>query len=43
MVIGILVKGYFEENCFFYIDDESKCGFIIDPGAHADRGLMNLR
>lgn len=43
MVIEVPVKGYFEENCFFYIDDESKHGFIIDPGAQADRLLGLIR
>ena len=35
------VKGYFEENCFFFIDDETKHGFLIDPGAMA-KGLLAL-
>ena len=39
MVIEVTVKGYFEENCYFYIDDNSGHGFIIDPGAQADRLL----
>ena len=43
MVIEVPVKGYFEENCFFYIDDESKHGFIIDPGAQTDRLLALIR
>jgi len=41
MIAEVPVKGYFEENCFFYIDDKTKHGFIIDPGAQADR-LLNL-
>ena len=41
MIAEVPVKGYFEENCFFYIDDRTKHGFIIDPGAQADR-LLNL-
>ena len=41
MIAEVPVKGYFEENCFFYIDDNTKHGFIIDPGAQADR-LLNL-
>lgn len=36
MIAEVPVKGYFEENCFFYIDDKTKHGFIIDPGAQAD-------
>jgi glyoxylase-like metal-dependent hydrolase (beta-lactamase superfamily II) len=36
MVIQVPVKGYFEENCFFYIDEDTNHGFLIDPGAQAD-------
>ena len=43
MIVEIPVKGYFEENCFFYIDDRTKHGFIIDPGAQADRLLAVIR
>lgn len=35
MVVQVPVKGYFEENCFFYIDEHTKHGFLIDPGAQA--------
>lgn len=41
MVAEVPVKGYFEENCFFYIDDKTKHGFIIDPGAQA-KGLLGI-
>lgn len=41
MVVEVPVKGYFEENCFFYIDDKTKHGFIIDPGAQG-RDLLAL-
>lgn len=41
MIVEVPVKGYFEENCFFFIDDKTKHGFIIDPGAQAD-GLLNV-
>ena len=41
MIIEIPVKGYFEENCFFYIDDKTQHGFLIDPGAEA-AGLLEL-
>lgn len=27
------MQGVFAENCYFYIDDHSKSGYIIDPGA----------
>ena len=36
MIVEVPVKGYFEENCFFYIDDGTKHGFVIDPGAQGE-------
>ena len=36
MIIQTEVKGYFAENAYFYIDDRTKHGFLIDPGAQAD-------
>ena len=41
MIIEVPVKGYFEENCFFYIDDKTQHGFLIDPGAQA-AGLLEF-
>ena len=41
MITGVTVKGYFEENCYFYIDDQKKHGFLIDPGAQAE-GLLRM-
>ncbi|HBI64268.1 MAG TPA: MBL fold metallo-hydrolase [Clostridiales bacterium] len=41
MVAEIPVKGFFEVNCYCYIDERTKHGFLIDPGAQA-RGLRNL-
>lgn len=35
MVSLLAVTGVFTENCYFYIDDHSKSGFLIDPGAQA--------
>lgn len=35
MVKGIAVQGVFTENCYFYIDDVSNSGFLIDPGTQA--------
>lgn len=43
MVRCVPVKGYFAENCFFYLDDETKHGFLIDPGAEAERLLDLIR
>ena len=37
------VKGYFEENCFFYVDDATKHGFLIDPGAEPERLLSMIQ
>lgn len=39
MILMVPVKGYFEENSYLYIDDDSKHGFLIDPGAEAQRLL----
>lgn len=35
MVRELTVTGVFSENCYFYIDDATSHGFIIDPGAQA--------
>ncbi len=43
MIAEVPVKGYFEENCFFYIDDATRHGFIIDPGAQAQELLTLIR
>lgn len=39
MIAEVPVKGYFDENCYFYIDDETKHGFLIDPGAEPKKLL----
>lgn len=36
MVRMMTVTGIFSENCYFYIDDSTNSGFIIDPGAQAE-------
>ena len=41
MVRCVPVKGYFDENCFFYFDEVTRHGFVIDPGAEASR-LLSL-
>ncbi len=33
MIRELTVQGVYSENCYFYIDEVSKAGFIIDPGA----------
>ena len=43
MVYCVPVKGYFEENCFFYIDDKTRHGFLIDPGAEPGRLLSRIQ
>lgn len=35
MVRLLTVYGVYAENCYFYIDDTTKSGFLIDPGAQA--------
>lgn len=35
MVDELQVNGVFSENCYFFIDEVSKSGFLIDPGAQA--------
>ncbi len=43
MIYEVPVKGYFEENCFFFIDDKTQHGFLIDPGAQAAELLGLIR
>ena len=43
MVLTVPVKGYFEEYCYFYVGDSTRHGFIIDPGAQADKLLDIIR
>lgn len=43
MVVEFPVKGYFEENCFFYVDDATGHGFLIDPGAQPEKLLDFIR
>lgn len=35
MIRELTVRGVFTENCYFYIDEATTAGFIIDPGAQA--------
>lgn len=42
MIEDIIVKGVFATHCYFYIDDKSKRGFIIDPGAQGMRLLNHI-
>ena len=35
MIRELQVQGVFAENTYFFIDEHSKAGFLIDPGAQA--------
>ncbi len=39
MVHGVYINGYIDEMCYFYIDDSTSHGFIIDPGGNASKLL----
>lgn len=40
MILLTEVRGIFETNAYFYIDDETQHGFLIDPGAEAAKLLQ---
>ncbi|MBQ9230082.1 MAG: MBL fold metallo-hydrolase [Prevotella sp.] len=42
MIRRIVVKDVFAVNCYFYIDDKTYHGFLIDPGAQAGRILQKI-
>ena len=42
MILRIEVHGVFATNAYFYIDDETRHGFLIDPGAQADELLDSV-
>ena len=42
MIRRIAVKDVFAVNCYFYIDEETQHGFLIDPGAQAGRILQKI-
>ena len=43
MVVTVPVKGYFEENAFFFIDEATGHGFAVDPGAEGERLVSLVR
>ena len=43
MVLSVPVTGVFTTNAYFYVDDASRHGFLIDPGAEADTLLSVIR
>ena len=40
MILQVEVQGFFSTNSYFYIDDETQHGFLIDPGAEAEKLLQ---
>ena len=38
--VEVDIFGIMEENAYFFIDDETRSGFLIDPGAEADELLQ---
>ena len=43
MVRLIPLRGYFDVNAYFYIDDATGHGFLIDPGAEADKVMLVVK
>ena len=43
MIRIVPIQEYFDSNCYFYIDDISRCGFLIDPGAEPEKLLDLVR
>ena len=43
MIFTATVMEYIPTNAYFYIDDETKHGFLIDPGAQAKELLKLIR
>lgn len=39
MILQVEVYGFLETNTYFYIDDNTQHGFLIDPGAEASKLL----
>lgn len=37
MIVKLELFGYMDVNCWYYGDDETKCGYLIDPGADGER------
>ena len=35
MILTVEVFGVIDENAYFFIDDKTRHGFLIDPGAEA--------
>ncbi|MBR2778873.1 MAG: MBL fold metallo-hydrolase [Firmicutes bacterium] len=43
MVKSVLVQDYFDSYCYFFIDEATKHGFLIDPGAEPEKLLEIIR
>lgn len=43
MILSLPVTGVFNTNAYFYIDDATGHGFLLDPGAEADTLLAVIR
>lgn len=43
MVVRVPVRGYYSEICYFYIDENTNHGFLIDPGSQAGRLLAMIQ
>ena len=43
MIRLIPLRGYFDVNAYFYIDDATGHGFLIDPGAQPDKVMSVVR
>lgn len=43
MTTVVPVRGVFEVNCYFFVDEQTGHGFVIDPGAEAGRLLDLIR
>ena len=42
-MIQFLTVGMLQEHTYFFIDEKTKHGFVIDPGAEAERLLAKIR
>ena len=43
MIFTAVLNEFFDVNCFFYIDDSTKHGYIIDPGAEEEKLVELIR
>ena len=43
MITKVQVEGYLRENVYFYIDEKTNHGFIIDPGAEPEKLIKVIK